>query len=84
MRSSKGRRSTRSLWRSTTKLSGLSPCWKSTSRENEINKAIAKKEYRPFDREKDMQGVNSKEAFKAMYNSNDLSSRFDNSNSKFY
>ena len=40
-------------------------------------------EYRAFDREKDMKGISSKDAFKAIYNSNDMSSRFDTSGSKF-
>ena len=49
-----------------------------------VLKAKAKGEYRPFDREKDLQGISSKEAFKAMYSKNELSSRFDNNGSKFY
>lgn len=47
-------------------------------------KARAKGEYRPFDRDKDLQGISSKEAFKQMYSKDNLSSRFDNKGSKFY
>lgn len=47
-------------------------------------KAKAKGEYRPFDRDKDLQGISSKEAFKQMYSKDNLSSRFDSHGSKFY
>jgi len=39
--------------------------------------------YRSFDREKDMQGIASKDAFKALYSNNEMDSRFDTSGSKF-
>ena len=41
------------------------------------------KEYRAFDRDRDLRGVHSKDAFKAMFTNNQTDDMFDERNAKY-